>query len=246
MTKPQQPELARSGRSETDPAAAKTRTGGPTDQTAPTGPIPEDNLPGHHPEHDQDKPDGPPPRPRARKAATAKATAKVTATATKTAATAVDGPAAATISDLGSARSAGPGRAPRGKAQFGFDFERRLTPFAFALGITPFTSGVEVGDGELRVRFGPWTVRTPLANVEGAQVTGPYSSWKVAGPPHLSLADRGVTFATSTRQGVCIRFKEPVSALAPKALFRHPALTVTVDDAAGLVDALEARVTSGS
>ncbi|MDQ1438420.1 MAG: hypothetical protein QOK43_2049 [Acidimicrobiaceae bacterium] len=248
MTKPQQPELARSGRSETDPAAAKTRTGGPTDQTAPTGPIPEDNLPGHHPEHDQDKPDGPPPRPRARKAATAKATAKVTATATKTAATAVDGPAAATISDLGSARSAGPGPAPapRGKAQFGFDFERRLTPFAFALGITPFTSGVEVGDGELRVRFGPWTVRTPLANVEGAQVTGPYSPWKVAGPPHLSLADRGVTFATSTRQGVCIRFKEPVSALAPKALFRHPALTVTVDDAAGLVDALEARVTSGS
>jgi hypothetical protein len=57
MTKPQQPEIARSGRSEVDPGAVKTRHGGPTDSTGPVGAVPEDNQPGHHPEHEQDKPE---------------------------------------------------------------------------------------------------------------------------------------------------------------------------------------------
>src|SRR4051794_13464468 len=57
MAKPQQPELHRSGKGATDPASAKSHidTGGP-DTDAGTGPIPEDNLPGHHPDHEQDKP----------------------------------------------------------------------------------------------------------------------------------------------------------------------------------------------
>jgi hemerythrin superfamily protein len=58
MTTPQQPELRRSGRSAADPKARKVLE----DATAPVkggegGPIPEDNLPGHHPEVEQDKPD---------------------------------------------------------------------------------------------------------------------------------------------------------------------------------------------
>jgi len=61
MTTPQQPELARSRRSEADPASAKARTGGPTTEKGRLGPVPEDNLPGHHPQHEQDKPEGPPP-----------------------------------------------------------------------------------------------------------------------------------------------------------------------------------------
>ena len=65
MSKPQQPELHRSGLGATDPASAKANpevnlpAGG--DDTA--GPVPEGNLPGHRPEHDQDKPEGPPPEP---------------------------------------------------------------------------------------------------------------------------------------------------------------------------------------
>jgi len=58
MAKPQQPEIARSGRGATDPASAKSAP--PADAvrvSGDTGPIPEDNLPGHHPEHEQDKPD---------------------------------------------------------------------------------------------------------------------------------------------------------------------------------------------
>ena len=237
MTKPQQPELARSGRGEVDPHSAKTRTGGPTDATAPTGAIPDENLPGHKPDHDQDKPEGPPPRPRARKPTAATATATATAaTATATqAATEVSGAAKATITDLTEARQ------QRAEGSFRFAFEPRVAPLSMAFGITPWTSGVELVDGELRVRFGPWSLTTPLDNVASAEVTGPYSFLKVAGPAHLSFADRGVTFATSTRQGVCIRFKKPVPAIEPRGLIKHPGLTVTVEDAEELVELLSRR-----
>ncbi len=64
MANPQQPELARSRKVPAlAPDATETaRTGQPDLGADPaTGPIPADNLPGHHPEHDQDKPEGPPP-----------------------------------------------------------------------------------------------------------------------------------------------------------------------------------------
>jgi pimeloyl-ACP methyl ester carboxylesterase len=58
MAKPQQPELHRSGRGATDPASAKAAAGegAPAAEPGP-GPVPPDNQPGHHPEHEQDKPD---------------------------------------------------------------------------------------------------------------------------------------------------------------------------------------------
>jgi hypothetical protein len=229
VTKPQQPEIARSGRSEVDPAAVKTRHGGPTDATPPTGPVPEDNLPGHHPDQEQDKPAGPPPRPRARRA-TGTATA-ATATATKTAER-VEGQATATITDLTTPAAEKPSRTAT--ASFRFHFEPRVGPFAYALGITPWTTGVEVAGDELRVRFGAFNIKTPLDNIAGAEITGPYRFLKVAGPPHLSMADRGLTLATSTKQGVCLRFRKPVG------LLRHPGLTVTVEDPDRLVELLTA------
>jgi pimeloyl-ACP methyl ester carboxylesterase len=63
MVNPQQPELRRSGYGATDAGSAKRRTG----PKAPANgggaaPVPEDNLPGHHPDHEQDKPEGPPRR----------------------------------------------------------------------------------------------------------------------------------------------------------------------------------------
>lgn len=88
--------------------------------------------------------------------------------------------------------------------------------------------GVYVDEVELDVRFGPWRVRTPLDNVAGAEVGGPYAAWKVLGA-RLSLADRGLTFGTTTAAGACIRFHRPVPGLLPPGLpLRHPALTVTV------------------
>ena len=56
MSNPQSPDIRRSGRGEIVQDAAKTRTGGPTDDKGNTGPVPEDNQPGHHPDEEQDKP----------------------------------------------------------------------------------------------------------------------------------------------------------------------------------------------
>jgi hypothetical protein len=60
MANPQQPELGRSRKvphQDPDSAAALVDAGGGADTTAPPGPVPPENQPGHHPEQEQDKPD---------------------------------------------------------------------------------------------------------------------------------------------------------------------------------------------
>src|SRR5690349_20349857 len=61
-------------------------------------------------------------------------------------------------------------------------------PFAFdplflgpsaAVGVLPMTPHVEVDGESLHVRFGPWSLRTPIDNVAYAETTGPYALWKV-------------------------------------------------------------------
>jgi hypothetical protein len=100
---------------------------------------------------------------------------------------------------------------------------------------------VEVDDDSLVVRFGPWTMTTLRSNVAGVAESGPYATWKVIGPPRLSFADRGVTFATNSVRGVCIRFFTPVAGIEPTGRVRHPGVTVTVADPDGLVAALAAH-----
>jgi len=121
-------------------------------------------------------------------------------------------------------------------------FPFRWTPAYRALAapflVTPRSSWVEVDDEHLLIRFGRWSLRTPLANVVGTEVTSGYSPLKTAGPAHLSFADRGVTFATNPDRGVCIRFRDPVPAIEPTGRIRHPAATVTVEDVDGLRGAL--------
>ena len=59
MSKPQQPELRRSGRHAGHDDSAKTTLTAQSgrDRPGPSGgPIPEDQRPGHHPEQEQDKP----------------------------------------------------------------------------------------------------------------------------------------------------------------------------------------------
>ncbi|WP_439379514.1 hypothetical protein [Amycolatopsis lexingtonensis] len=103
-------------------------------------------------------------------------------------------------------------------------------------------SGLELDTGGLRVRFGPWLVETPLDNIAGAEATGPFSPLRALGV-RLSLADRGLTFGTTTRGGVCLRFREPVPGIEPWGVLRHPGLTVTVAEP-GLVAATINRIVS--
>lgn len=128
---------------------------------------------------------------------------------------------------------------PSEERRFDFLFARSYRPTALIFGVTPRSAHLLVGKGRLRVRFGPWRVDTPLHNITGARITGPYSFLKTAGPAHLSLADRGLTMATNGQIGVCIEFAEPVRGIDPLGLVRHPALTVTVADCAGLVSVLK-------
>ncbi|WIX90843.1 hypothetical protein [Amycolatopsis sp. DG1A-15b] len=90
-------------------------------------------------------------------------------------------------------------------------------------------AGLELDAAGLRVRFGPWLVETPLGNLAGAEATGPYRAFRVFGV-RLSLADRGLTFGTTTQGGVCLRFREPVRGIDPWGLLSHPGLTVTVSE----------------
>jgi hypothetical protein len=92
-------------------------------------------------------------------------------------------------------------------------------------------------DGRLVVSFGWWLVDTPVTNIAGAEVTGPFR-WYTAIGPRGSLADRGVTFGTATTAGVCLRFVEPLSILYGP-LLKNTALTVTVAEPHALVTALD-------
>jgi hypothetical protein len=125
--------------------------------------------------------------------------------------------------------------------RFGFAFAPAYRLFARAFGVTPATARVDVGERTLAARFGPWRVSTPLANISGVTVTGPYAFWKTAGPARLAVTDRGLTFATNGDRGVLISFRTPVRGLDPVGVLHHPELTVTVADVDELADLLRAR-----
>lgn len=122
-------------------------------------------------------------------------------------------------------------------ARFRFDALGRIaaTPFR----IDPDSAIATISGAHLVVRFGPWSVVTPVDNIESAEVTGPFAWFKVVGPPHLSLRDQGLTFGTNHERGVCLRFREPVRGLDPVGIFRHPGLTLTVEDPEDFVRQIE-------
>jgi hypothetical protein len=130
---------------------------------------------------------------------------------------------------------------------FDLAFDPLFRAAALPFGITPDRTGVEVDDERFTARFGPWLVSTRLANVLSAHVTGPYLVPKVIGGPRLSLADRGLTFATNARRGVCVQFVRPVRGIEPFGRYAHTALTVTVAEPAALAELLEvAAIRHGS
>ncbi len=113
-------------------------------------------------------------------------------------------------------------------------FSFRFTPgyqlAGLPFGVTPWTARVQVDARVLAIRFGWWRLRTPVTNIVGTVVTGPFGFLRTAGSARLSLADRGLTCATNGERGLCIRFGQPVRGIEPFGLLRHPAVTVTVAD----------------
>jgi hypothetical protein len=125
--------------------------------------------------------------------------------------------------------------------RFDFLFAPAYRRFARVFGVRPANAWVEVG-ANFEARYGPWHVRTPLANISGAEITGPYAFAKTAGPARLAVTDRGLTFASNGDRGVLVTFGNPVPGLEPFGMLRHPELTVTVSDVEGLTSLLRARI----
>jgi hypothetical protein len=125
--------------------------------------------------------------------------------------------------------------------RFTFRFAPAYRRASMLFGVRPDRTWVEVDAITLHARFGPWQLRTSLANISAVEITGPYAFLKTAGPAHLSLTDRGLTFASNGDRGVLISFHQPVPGIEPTGILRHPELTVTVADVEGLASVLRAR-----
>lgn len=126
--------------------------------------------------------------------------------------------------------------APR-STQWDFAFDRLTRPLLALIGVVPSTAHVTLDGDRLVARFGPWSCETTVDNVVDVQVTGPYKAYRALGP-RGSLADRGLTFGTTTAGGVCLCFREPVHGLDPFGAIAHPGLTVTVADREGFAAAV--------
>lgn len=126
--------------------------------------------------------------------------------------------------------------------QYRFEFEDRYRVPARVFGVSERSAVVTVDATDVEAKFGRWTVRTPLANIASVSITGPYSFLKTAGPPHLSFSDRGITFATNSRRGVCLAFRRAVPGIEPAGVLKHPNLTVTVQDCDALLEQLRVHL----
>ena len=116
-----------------------------------------------------------------------------------------------------------------------FAFTPLFRVAALPFGVRPSNCTVELLGSHLTASFGPWSLSTPLENIERTEITGPYVWPKVIGPAHLSPSDLGLTFASNPDSGVCLRFRGAVPGIEPFGWVRHGGLTVTVADPQRLV-----------
>jgi len=121
--------------------------------------------------------------------------------------------------------------------RFPFAFDPRYAWILLPLGVTPHRAEVTVGDGGIAVRFGPWKMRTEIANIAGLEITEHYRWFRAIGI-RGSLVDGGITFGSNTRRGLCVKFVEPIPSLFAGGRYRHPGMTLTVADVDGLAATL--------
>jgi hypothetical protein len=107
-------------------------------------------------------------------------------------------------------------------------------------GVRRETAYVDLGEGRLLARFGRWRTETPIGNISGFLITGPYRWWAAIGL-RRSVRNKDVSFGTTARGGVCLSFREPVRA----GFFDTVELTVTVADLDGFAAALRELGISG-
>ena len=104
----------------------------------------------------------------------------------------------------------------------------------------PQDAWVEIRDDDLEARFGWARAVTPVSNIAGWRIEGPWL-WITAIGVRMSVRHRDITFAGARHGGVRLDFMERVR-VGP---FRVPALYVTVDDLEGFAAALAERGIQG-
>jgi hypothetical protein len=120
--------------------------------------------------------------------------------------------------------------------RFPMPIAARWIPVLLLFGVRRATAYVDIGDGRLVARFGRLRVETPLDNITGFQITGPYRWWRAIGVRRtVGRGDQDVSFGTTARGGVCLGFREPVKLPVVPATSN---LTVTVRDIDGFVATL--------
>jgi hypothetical protein len=124
---------------------------------------------------------------------------------------------------------------------FRYAIDKRFFPMLLPFGLRPSKDGVTItDDGRFVATFGFLRLETRLSNIEGAHVTSGYRWWTAVGA-RMSFVDDGLTFGTNGDVGVCVHFRERVGSLLRRS--GHSALTVTVADVDGLLDALDREET---
>ncbi len=122
------------------------------------------------------------------------------------------------------------------KQFFPYSLETKFAALLLPFGVRPSKDGVTITDHSMfQATFGFLRLETALGNVTGAHITRDYRWWTAIGA-RMSFVDDGLTFGTNTKAGVCIHFAEKVSSRVSRK--GHSALTVTVADLDGLVEAL--------
>jgi len=110
-------------------------------------------------------------------------------------------------------------------------------------GVRPDRASLQLGDvpgGEVVVRFGWATFRTPLANVAGWRLEGPWK-WITAIGIRVNWLHRDVSFDGSPHGGVRLDFNRKVHWL----VIDVPAIYVSADDLDAVAAALAARGIAG-
>lgn len=100
---------------------------------------------------------------------------------------------------------------------------------------------MELREDHLEARFGWSRAVTPLSNIAGWRIEGPWR-WITAIGVRRSVRHGDITFGGSHHGGVRLDFVERV----PVGPFRVPALYVTVDDLEGLAADLAKRGIGGA
>jgi hypothetical protein len=117
---------------------------------------------------------------------------------------------------------------------------RRSRPLLRLFGVRDGNAWVDL-NGELDARFGSHRLVTPLANVTGWRIEGPWL-WLTAIGVRRGIRHGDITFAGSHHGGIRLDFREPVK----MGLLRTSALYVSVDDLEGLAAALRERGITGT